>query len=58
MPEVITVSQIASLKASVREGKGTNLARKLRKTGRLPGIVYGHTGAIRISSGGTSCRQG
>ena len=36
------MSQIASLKASVREGKGTNLARKLRKTGRLPGIVYGH----------------
>jgi len=36
------VSQIASLQASVREGKGTNLARKLRKTGRIPGIVYGH----------------
>ena len=36
------MSQIVALAVQVREGKGTNLSRKLRKTGMIPGIVYGH----------------
>ena len=36
------MSQVVALTVHVREGKGTNLARKLRKTGMIPGIVYGH----------------
>ncbi len=34
--------QIASLKAEKREGRGTRVARRLRKSGQLPAIVYGH----------------
>ena len=36
------MSQIVALTVHVREGKGTRLARKLRDTGMIPGIVYGH----------------
>ena len=36
------MAQVLALKTVVREGKGTKLARKLRKTGMIPGIVYGH----------------
>ncbi|MEE8169887.1 MAG: 50S ribosomal protein L25 [Phycisphaerae bacterium] len=31
-----------TLKAERRENRGTRAARRLRKTGMLPGIVYGH----------------
>lgn len=34
--------QIAKLKAEARQGQGTKIARRLRKTGRLPAIIYGH----------------
>ena len=25
-----------------RDGRGTNIAKKLRKTGRIPAVIYGH----------------
>ncbi len=36
------MSQAVALAVHVREGKGTRIARKLRDTGMIPGIVYGH----------------
>lgn len=32
----------ASLKAAVRDGRGTGVARKLRQSGQVPAIIYGH----------------
>lgn len=32
----------ASLTASVRDGVGTGVARKLRQTGSVPAVIYGH----------------
>ena len=32
----------ASLKAAVRDGRGTGEARKLRQSGQVPAIIYGH----------------
>lgn len=32
----------ASLAATVRDGAGKGAARKLRKTGHVPGVIYGH----------------
>lgn len=31
-----------TLKVEGREGRGTRVARALRKTGRIPGVIYGH----------------
>lgn len=31
-----------TLKVERREGRGTRVARALRKTGRIPGVIYGH----------------
>src|SRR5207248_6091278 len=45
VPHLISWSiemQIAQLAAEKRESSGTSAARRLRKTGKLPGIVYGH----------------
>jgi large subunit ribosomal protein L25 len=39
-----------SLSASTRENHGKNAARALRRTGRVPGIVYGHGDANRSIS--------
>ena len=33
---------MASLKASIRSEKGSRSNRKLRKSGKIPGIIYGH----------------
>jgi large subunit ribosomal protein L25 len=33
---------IASLSASVRDGIGTGVARKLRQAGQVPAVIYGH----------------
>ncbi|MFB3894324.1 MAG: 50S ribosomal protein L25 [Phycisphaerae bacterium] len=33
---------MAELKATKRDGAGTRVARRLRKKGQVPGIVYGH----------------
>ncbi|MEO7082737.1 MAG: 50S ribosomal protein L25/general stress protein Ctc [Gemmatimonadaceae bacterium] len=33
---------IATLTATVREGRGTGVARKLRQAGQVPAIIYGH----------------
>lgn len=44
------MSQIVTLAVHVRDGKGSTQARKLRKTGMIPGIVYGHKeAAVQIS---------
>ena len=32
----------ASLTATVRTDRGTGVARKLRQTGHVPAVVYGH----------------
>jgi large subunit ribosomal protein L25 len=34
--------EIARLEAEPREGRGTRAARRLRRQGKLPGVVYGH----------------
>jgi len=34
--------QIATLQAESREAGGTRTARRLRRTGKLPGVIYGH----------------
>jgi large subunit ribosomal protein L25 len=34
--------QIATLKAEARQNRGTKVARRMRKDGKLPGIIYGH----------------
>jgi large subunit ribosomal protein L25 len=34
--------EIATLQAEAREANGTRAARRLRKTGKLPAVVYGH----------------
>jgi large subunit ribosomal protein L25 len=36
------MAETATLKAETRTGSGSRKAGKLRKTGRVPGIVYGH----------------
>jgi large subunit ribosomal protein L25 len=36
------MAQTATLKAETRTGSGSRQAGKLRKTGKIPGIVYGH----------------
>jgi large subunit ribosomal protein L25 len=36
------MAETATLKAETRTGSGSRKADKLRKTGRVPGIVYGH----------------
>ncbi len=36
------MSDIVTLKAESRTGRGSKIASKLRKQGRVPGIVYGH----------------
>ena len=36
------MAELAVLKVSTREGRGTRKAEKLRKDGRVPGVVYGH----------------
>ena len=33
---------IASLSATVRDGVGTGVARKLRQNGQVPAVIYGH----------------
>jgi large subunit ribosomal protein L25 len=40
----------ANLKASPRAGTGKNAARKMRATGRVPAVVYGHGEATRMLS--------
>jgi large subunit ribosomal protein L25 len=32
----------ASLKAAVRSERGTGVARKLRQSGQVPAVIYGH----------------
>ena len=32
----------ASLKATIREGRGTGVARKIRQGGDVPAVIYGH----------------
>jgi large subunit ribosomal protein L25 len=32
----------ASLKAAVRNERGTGVARKLRQSGQVPAVIYGH----------------
>ena len=34
--------EIAQLQAETRPGRGTRAARRLRRQGKLPGVVYGH----------------
>ena len=36
------MAETATLQAEPRTGSGSRKADKLRKTGRVPGIVYGH----------------
>ena len=36
------MSQVVTLKATPRTGKGSRAAIKLRKQGQVPGIIYGH----------------
>jgi large subunit ribosomal protein L25 len=46
------MAQTATLKAETRTGSGSRQADKLRKTGRTPGIVYGHKEAnVSVSVG-------
>lgn len=33
---------ITSLSATIRDGVGTGVARKLRQTGHIPAVIYGH----------------
>ena len=42
----------AKLKVSTRSGSGKGVARKLRRDGRLPGIVYGRGGGTDLISMG------
>src|SRR5689334_3448441 len=39
---VVVMAQTAQLIAEERTGAGTRIARRLRKSGRVPAIVYGH----------------
>jgi large subunit ribosomal protein L25 len=34
--------QIATLQAEIRQAGGTRAAQRLRRTGKLPGVIYGH----------------
>lgn len=36
------MAQSATLKATLREGAGKGVARKLRAVGQVPGVLYGH----------------
>ncbi len=43
----------ATLSATLRDGRGKNAARALRRTGRIPAVVYGHgeeTRALSVDS--------
>lgn len=40
------MSEIVSLVAQPRTGTGTRLAKRLRKQGLVPGVVYGHKEAV------------
>ena len=42
------------LQATTREANGKGGARKLRETGRIPGILYGHSGATPVAVDGKS----
>lgn len=42
------------LQATIREVKGKGGARKLRATGRIPGILYGHEGNTPVAVDGKS----
>lgn len=45
------MSAVASIKAEIREGKGTGSARALRREGKVPGIIYGgKKGETKIST--------
>lgn len=47
------MSQVVTLKATPRTGKGSRAATKLRKEGLVPGIVYGHkkdTASVAVSA--------